>query len=205
VIRVLRKIHGWLGFLVMPWIIMIGLTGLYLNHSKLVLSWLPASTYDEALFDEWPNPQPMDLEAARAVAVAVFPGDTFKVNKKTKYHKRPAHMFDGPSGRVIVAAETGHYWVKTRYTRKTFDPEGRLLDTKIYWSSAFRAIHKRGWLTRGFGSWLADITAGAMVLFGFTGFFLFLVPRLRRRKNKREQVVVKRTNVPRPKRIRLKN
>jgi hypothetical protein len=204
-IRLLKTLHGWLGIFIMPWIIVIGLTGLYLNHSKLVLGFLPNSSYDEARFDDWENPQPLEQASAKAVAVGVFPGDSFELNKSTKYHGREVHMFDGDSGRVIVAVESGHYWVKTRFTRKTFDPDGRQIDSKIYWGTAFKSLHTRGWITRGLGTWLADITAGAMVVFGFTGIFLFLVPRIRRRRNRRDQVVVKRTHVVRPKRIQFKD
>lgn len=204
-IRLVKTLHGWLGFFVMPWIIIIGLTGLYLNHSKLILGFLPAASYDEVRFDDWPDNKPLDEAAARAVAIGVFPSDTFKLNKKTSYHKRDVFMLDGESGRVIITAATGHYWVKTRYKRMTYDPDGRKLDSKIYWGSVFKSLHTRGWLSRGLGSWLADITAGAMVVFGLSGIYLFLAPKLRRRLNKKAQVVVKRTNVPRPKRIQLKN
>ena len=204
-IRLLKTLHGWLGFFIMPWVIMIGLSGLYLNHSKFFLGLLPSASYDEARFDDWPDPQSVDLEAARAIAVAVFPGDQFKVNDKTEYHKRQVHMFDSDGGRVIVAVDSGHYWVKTRYLRKTYDPDGRQLDIKVYWGTAFKSLHRRGWADSRFGTWLADITAGAMVVFGLTGMFLFLAPRLRRRKNRREDVIVKRTNVVRPKRIKLKS
>lgn len=205
--RVIKTLHGWLGIFVMPWIIIIGLTGLYLNHSKLVLSFLPISSYDEAEFDNWPNPVAVDETAAHAVAVAVFPGDNFKKRSQKKYHDRDVFMFDGASGRVIVAKDTGHYWVKTRVTRTTYDPDGRKLDGKVYWGSLFKNLHTKGWANSGFGTWFADITAGAMVLFGLSGIYMFFAPRLRRRSNKqgRENVEVARKNVPRPKRIQLKN
>ncbi|MFT5006522.1 MAG: hypothetical protein ACI8YI_002149, partial [Paracoccaceae bacterium] len=193
--KLLKTLHGWLGFFVMPWIIMIGLTGLYLNHSKLVSGLLPTSAYDEARFDDWQNPQALDQDAAKAVAVGVFPGDNFKLSSKTSYHNRDVHMFDGESGRVIVAAASGHYWVKTRFTRKTYDPDGRSVDSKIYWGSAFKTLHARGWITSGLGTWLADITAGAMVFFGLSGIFLFLAPKLRRRNNRHDQVTIKRSDV----------
>ncbi len=189
----------------MPLIIIIGLTGLYLNHSRFVLGFLPSGSYDEAKFDEWPDPEPVDEAEALAIAIAVFPADTFKKNAKIEYHKRAVQMFDGPSGRVIVDNNTGHYWVKTRLRRKTYDPAGRQVDSKFYWGTLFKSLHTRGWVTRGLGTWLADITAGAMVVFGLTGMVLFLTPRLRRRRNKRTQVEVARSNVPRPKRIKLKN
>lgn len=202
-IRLLKSLHGWLGFFVLPWIIVIGLTGIYLNHSKLILGYLPAGNYNEAKFDDWPKTN-LDEAAAKSIAVAVFPGDTLKKDKSTSYHGRDTVRFDGTDGQVIIALETGHYWVKTRYVRRTFDPDGRQLDTKLYWGSLFKRLHRTGWFDNTLGTWLADITAGAMVIFGLSGIILFLTPRLRRRKNRRAQVKVARTNVPRPQRIVLK-
>ncbi|MFN3280590.1 MAG: hypothetical protein ACK40I_02810 [Tabrizicola sp.] len=53
--RLLKTVHGWLGVIVLPWVIVIGLTGLFLNHEKLVMGWLEGEGYDEAQFDRWPG------------------------------------------------------------------------------------------------------------------------------------------------------
>jgi len=207
--RLLRSVHGWLGFFVLPWIIMIGLTGLYLNHSRLIFSYLPNQKYDESKFDAWPNAVPVGREGAKSIAASVWPEATFKPSSAKTYHKRQVFAWKGDPGRVIVDAKTGHYWVKTRFFRRTYDPNGRLLSSKFYWGTAFKSIHTAGWIDRTLGTWLADITAGAMVVFGSSGIFLFLVPRLRRRKNKKTRSEPPSgrpaENVPRPQRIRLKN
>ena len=49
--RRLKMVHGWLGVIVLPWVILIGLTGLFLNHERLVMGWLDGAGYDEAQFD----------------------------------------------------------------------------------------------------------------------------------------------------------
>jgi len=216
-IRILKTVHGWLGFFVLPWIIIMGLSGLYLNHPKLVYKYLPAPSYDERQFDKFPGAKPLDEAGAKAVAMAVFPGEKVYLTKDKTYHKRPVFTYESETGRIILAAKTGHYWVKSRYTRKTYDPNGKLLDTKIYWGAMFKTLHTRGWATGALGTWLADITAAAMVVFGSTGIFMFLVPRLRRLKNRkaaRATASIAPTfagitpppsgNVPRPKRIKLK-
>lgn len=205
-IRLLKTIHGWLGFFVMPWIILIGLSGIYLNHYKAIYPYLPQNIYNEAKFDQWPNPKPVDEAKARAIATRVFPKDSFDVNPAGRYHNRDVFVLKGQRGEVIVTKARGYYWVKTWYERKTYNPDGKLLGTKIYWGSAIRTLHVRGWLYPTFGTWPADITAVAMVIFGLSGIILFLTPRLRRRKNRkgREEVEVTRRNVPRPQRIKLK-
>lgn len=204
--RLIKSLHGWLGVLVLPWVIVIGLTGIYLNHSKLILGYLPGGSYDEAQFDDWPNPQLLKLEGAKAVAAAALPAETFKIKQNEVYHNRDVIIFSGKSGRVIVATATGHSWVKTRFMRKTYDPDGRQLDSKIYWGNVFKVLHRRGWFDNTLGTWLADIAGGAMVVFGLTGIYLFLSPRMRASKNKRARgtVQVERSGTPRPRRIKLK-
>ncbi len=183
--RLLKTVHGWLGVIVLPWVILIGLTGLFLYHERLVLGWLDGAGYDEAQFDNWTGAQPLTVDAAQALAGTVLPGETLTPGEDTSYHKREAAVFEAGGTQVIVALETGHYWVKTDLRRVTHAPDGTVLETKIYWESIFKRLHEQGWLTRTFGTWLADITAAAMVVFGLSGIVLFLVPRLRRRQNRR--------------------
>lgn len=183
--RLLKTIHSWLGVIVLPWVLIIGLTGLFLNHERLVMGVLGGQDYDEAQFDTWAEPRPMTAEAARSLAESLFPGVALKVEPKTSYHGRAAALFDAGAAQVIVALKTGHYWVKTENRRITHAPDGTVLDGKVYWESLFKRLHVRGWLSTRFGTWLADITAAAMVVFGLTGIVLFLIPRLRRRQNRR--------------------
>ncbi|WP_137112126.1 PepSY-associated TM helix domain-containing protein [Rhodobacter sp. SY28-1] len=183
--RLLKTIHSWLGVIVLPWVLIIGLTGLFLNHEGLVMGVLDQDGYDEDLFDTWPAPRPMTPEEARALAESLFPGKSLSVDPDTSYHGREAAIFDTGEAQVIVALKTGHYWIKTDSRRITHAPDGTVLETRIYWESLFKRLHVRGWLTSTFGTWLADITATAMVVFGFSGIVLFLNPRLRRLRNRR--------------------
>ena len=184
-IRTLKTVHGWLGFFVMPWIVVIGLTGIYLNHSEAILAWLPGPSFDERQIETWPGARRVDYAGAEAIAASVFPEDSFKPSSKDSYHGFDAFILKGDSGRVIVAKDSGFYWVKTRFLRKTYDPDGRQVDTKIYWGRIFKVLHRAGWLDRDtLGTWPADIAGGAMALFGLTGMLMFLVPRIRRLRNR---------------------
>ena len=208
--RMLKSVHGWLGFLVMPWIVVIGLTGIYLNHSKAILAWLPGPDFDERQIETWPGAREVDYDGAKAIAAAVFPEDSFTLSSQDSYHGFDVFQLKGDSGRVIVARDSGFYWVKTRFLRKTYDPDGRQVDTKIYWGRIFGVLHRAGWLDREtLGTWPADIAGAAMVLFGLSGMVLFLGPRLRRLRNRsarRRQArsAQERSPVPRPQRITLK-
>ena len=164
---------------------MLGLTGFYLNHSKLVLSYLPDQTYDEADFDKWPNPVPVSEEAGRQIASQIFGETSFRLRSTQTYHDRDVWIFQAKNNDdVTIDKDTGHYWLKIGYSRKIFDPDGRQLDSKFYWGSLFKTLHTQGWINSTYGTWLVDIAAGAMVYFGLSGFFLFLIPKLRRRRNR---------------------
>lgn len=182
--RLLKTLHGWLGVIVLPWVIIIGLTGLFLNHQGLVTGWLEGEAYDEAQFDSWPDAQPVSVATAQTLAESLFPGKTVTRNGDTTYHKRDVASFDAGDAQIIVALTTGHYWIKTATSRVTHAPDGTVLETRTYWENIFKRLHERGWLSRTFGTWLADITAAAMVVFGLSGIVLFLLPRLRRRQNR---------------------
>ncbi|MCB1337920.1 MAG: PepSY domain-containing protein [Maritimibacter sp.] len=183
--RVLKTVHGWLGIFVLPFLVAIGLTGLALNHWGLVDAMLSPPDYDEARFDAWPDPVAQGLPDALALARTLWPDAAMTDAKPTTYHDRDAWELSGGGHDLIVDAATGHYWVKTRLRRETYAPDGTLLHSRFYWGTLFKTIHERGWVDARFGTWLADITAGAMVLFGVSGLYLFLAPRLRRRRNRK--------------------
>lgn len=185
--RLLKTLHGWLGVFVLPWVLIIGLTGLYLNHEDLVTGVLDGGSFDEAQFDAWPDPHPMTPQDARALAEHLFPGQKMSVAAEKTYHDRDAAIFDVDGTQVIVALKTGHYWIKTDFRRITHAPDGKVLETKTYWGAIFKRLHVRGWLTNQFGTWAADITATAMVVFGLSGIALFLSPRLRRMQYRRNR------------------
>ncbi|UCH74081.1 MAG: PepSY domain-containing protein [Rhodospirillales bacterium] len=180
VFRLFRTVHGWLGIFIFPWVIVIGATGFYLNHPKTILPALEGPTYDESRFEAWPAPDPVSLEAARAVALSVWPDEAIDEVSEKVYHDRPSYQFKKASGRIIVTRPTGHYFVKTRYTRRTYAPDGALLHSKIYWGAVFKGLHRALWLGRSLGTWLADLTSLAMVVFGCTGIILWWLPRSRR-------------------------
>lgn len=185
--RFLKSLHGWLGVIVLPWVLVVGLTGIYLNHEQALFNLLPGAVYDEARFDDWPDPTPIARAEARSAAERIWPDQSYKLSEEPQYHGREAAILEGDDGAVIVDLATGHYWIKTDFRRQTFAPDGELLDTQIYWGNIFKSLHTRGWISGRFGTWAADITGGAMSVFALSGIILFLLPRLRRRRNRRQR------------------
>lgn len=179
-LRTLRLVHTWLGIIIVPWIIIIGATGFYLNHSRGILALLDAAPYDESSFADWPGARPVSRPEAQQTAARIWPDEPIEQVEDGIYHEMPAYIFRKPSGQIIVTQATGHYFVKTRITRTTYAIDGTRLHRRIYWGSIFKQLHTDGWLGGGLGSWLADITSLAMIVFGLTGTLLWWMPRARR-------------------------
>jgi len=202
----LKNIHMWLGILVLPWVIVIGLTGIYLNHDKAIYKMLPNGSYDEDQMDLWVVGAPVTEDKARDVANGIWPRLGITSVADDTYHGRPVYVFEKDKGSIIITKATGHYWVKSNFTRLTFDPDHRQLNRKYYWSNIFRTLHSTGWINDKLGSVLADIAAIAMVVFGITGLILFLI---RQPDYGRTQAILgrhsKRSAGPKPQRIKLKN
>jgi hypothetical protein len=53
--RTMKTRHSWLGILILPWILVIGMTGLYLNHWPFVNRVLTRASYDESQFTRGPT------------------------------------------------------------------------------------------------------------------------------------------------------
>lgn len=180
-LKFFKVTHGWLGVIVFPWIFVIGLTGLYLNHKSMVLDWIGTNEYDESQFADWPTKN-VSVSEALAIANMYWPEEDVLSLKDDTYHGFNSFIFKKESGRIIVTQDTGHYYVKTNWTKRTFAPDGTFLHKKIYWKSVFKWLHVRGWIGTTFGTWLADITATAMVFFSLSGLWLFFAPRLKKIK-----------------------
>ena len=198
VLRTLRVVHTWLGIIVVPWIIIIGATGFYLNHSRSILALLEATPYDEASFADWPGARPVSRAEAQATAENIWPDELIERLEDGAYHNMPAYIFRKPGGQIIVTKATGHYFVKTRKTRTTYAPDGTRLHRRIYWGNIFGQLHTDGWLGGALGSWLADITSLAMIVFGLTGAALWWLPRARRYGRALRSIGSARQGLPRP-------
>ena len=180
VLKFLRTTHAWLAIVILPWILVVGLTGFYLNHSKAILRMIESPSYNEKLFAEWPNPIEATRASALTLAESIWLGEEVISFKSKAYHKRPSYIMELPSGQVIVSRATGHYFIKQGFTRETYTPDGQLLHSKFYWSTIFKRLHTRGWLNSDLGTWIADITSFSLVFFSITGMFLWWMPRAKK-------------------------
>ncbi len=178
--RWVRLVHGWLGVFVMPWIILFGISGFYFHHQDLVLTLLPNNEFDETMLAAEELETPLSAKQGYAIASQFWRDSAVTEASNTTYHDFRVYEFIKPQGRIIVAADTGHYYTKTRYVRRTFSPDGALLHRKIYWGRVFGTFHELGWLSPRFGTLFADVTAIALMTFGVTGIFMWGFPRYKR-------------------------
>ena len=184
--RLVKTIHSWLGVLILPWVVAIGFTGLFMNHDDLILSFFPTAHYDTGGFEASPLARAQDEASAEAFAATLAPrAELFLDDEEDSFRDRHVYTFDAGDFDVIVDRATGFGWTNSRYVTRTYAPDGERLHTRIRWSRVLASIHERGWVGTALGTWLADITAGALVVFGLSGLVLFVMPRLRRMKNRR--------------------
>lgn len=188
--RFLKMLHGWLGILILPWIVIAGLTGLYMNHAQLVLSLLPVMGTDAEVLDRLPGGIAQTEESAWSIALAAVPGVGLELDDDDSFRDRTVYTFDGEGADVRVDRATGYHWIEGRYLTDLRAPDGTRIDREIRWSRVLSSLHERGWVGSALGSWLADITAAALALFGLSGMYLFTAPRLRRIKNRRARKAV---------------
>lgn len=189
--RLVKTAHSWLGVLILPWVVAIGFTGLYMNHDDLILSLFPTDHYDTAAFDASPEARAQDAAAAEIFARRLAPGAELALDEEEdRFRERVVYTFDAGDFDVIVDRATGFGWTNSRYVTRTYAPDGALLHRRVRWSRVLSSIHERGWVGTALGTWLADITAGALVVFGLSGLVLFAMPRLRRRRNRRAKAAM---------------
>lgn len=182
--RFLKTLHGWLGFLILPWVVLAGLTGLYENHGDLFHRLLPQAELGPGPIEALPS-RPVDAAGAAALATRILSGPTGPVTQVLVF-KRPSFEIAGEET-LRVDAATGAYWREGQFAISLYAPDGRELASRINWSKLLVRLHRAGWPGDRFGTWPADIAAAALVVFGVSGLYLFIVPRLRRWKNRRRQ------------------
>ncbi len=185
--RFLKTVHGWLGVLILPWVIVAGLTGIYMNHSKLVLSVLPAAQPVTAILDGQPQ-LAVTAQQMRSLSLSLL-GPQSSDALSTKFNGRAVFTATSGPRQLRLDKATGAYWVSGPLLHVLYSASGERLETTVRWSHLLNQLHRRGWASEMLGTWPADLTAGALTIFSFSGLYLFLAPRFRRRRNRRARGV----------------
>jgi hypothetical protein len=184
--RLLRSLHTWLGVMILPWVIIAGVTGLYMNHSALVLSVFPVGDIKAPVLRARALPQTEG--SAAEIVKALYPDTRFDDMGGGNQNGRKGFVFAADNFEAMVDQETGYVYVKSRYFMSLYSPAGHRVAIKPSWSKILSRLHQDGWVGGAFGSWPADIVAAALMIFGSSGLYLFTAPRLRRAKNRRARL-----------------
>ncbi len=164
----------------LPWVVAIGLTGFYLNHPDPILNMLEGEETDDANFPLIGNAKIVDADYVVNFAKKMWPGDEIGSLTEEIYHGQPSLVAKTQARELIAEKPSGYVFEKIGYWRNLYDPEGQLIQSKIYWGRAFKDFHVRGWLGKTFGTVMADLTSLCLVVFGLSGMYIFFFPRVKR-------------------------
>jgi hypothetical protein len=179
-LRICRTIHSWLGALVMPWVLIIGATGFYLNHSQMVLKLIG---YAELLESDLDGSLKLAVtpDLAQNIAASVWTQEPVLESGFMKYRGEKSLAIKKASGMIIIPGpSSNHYFVRTNWKESTFNMDGKLVHQQYNLKPILKSLHERGWLGSTFGTWFADAVAVAMVFFGFSGMIMWATPKLRK-------------------------
>lgn len=165
--RRIKSLHGWLGLMVWPWVLMIALSGLYQNHRDAIDALLPG--------------RPMTAE--RLALVPAAPVTRAEAGARLG-EVEPVTVFGHPGWQVKGASRgidalTGVNWDGGRYLTLWRAADGAVIGWRMDWQRLFLQLHRAGWAGGGLGTWPADLVALALSVFALSGLWLFLAPRLR--------------------------
>jgi hypothetical protein len=180
--RFLKTLHGWLGVIILPWIVLAGFTGLYENHGFKMLSLLPETRFRVEMLQGLPA-APVNEAAALALADRLLPAPHLPLSTG---HTMTRLIYEviSPNETLDVDQATGAYWLIGPYATSLYDAQGSRIATQVQWGALLRRLHRAGWASDTFGTWPADLAATALMVFGISGLWLFFAPRVRRWKNR---------------------
>jgi len=182
-LRWCRTIHSWLGVLILPWVIVIALTGFYINHPQGFHSLLG---YQDITSAELSNLQPVQVnqQLVETIVKANWPSEELLGQGQSRYRNRQMFAISKPSGTIYIPIPaTNIYFVREGMRERIVGIDGTQFRDQLPYPQMFRVLHEQGWLSSTFGTFFADLVALAMVLFGFTGLLMFSVPKVRKLKS----------------------
>jgi hypothetical protein len=188
-----RQWHGWLGTVLSLLIVLVCLSGIYLNHKDLFAPrQVPAGATGKAPAESARKPPvgglttttdlsrlAIDLPGALRMARELW-GDVPLEKVEIKHEKGTlVYKVNAGQGReVLVDADSGTTTVKGPTGPPT---PGQAAQAGVDWGKFIKDLHtgKLGGLA---GKLLVDLTAVVVMVLTLSGLYLFIVPKLRQRR-----------------------
>jgi hypothetical protein len=182
-----RRWHTWLGVVMSGFVIVVCLTGIYLNHADLfagkpqgehkLSGALSTSTALASV--------PVGFEGALLRARERW-GDApiEKIELKDEQGRLVYKLKAGEGRDLEVDATSGAVAVKDNYAKSYYGAGGERLSAGYDWKKVFNDLHT-GKIFGGPGKLLVDFTSVVLVVLTISGIHLWAVPKLRKREQRR--------------------
>jgi hypothetical protein len=185
--RWIKIIHGWMGVLVLPWVIIFGLTGFFLNHQHLLGEWPDADLLQQALPQDAAG-RLASQDQVEGWLKSIRPGVEIKSMQQGDLNGSLAWQVEIVGGTITAPVNSSSYFEVTPMQVRLFDAQGDVVRRDINWKRISRELHVHGWLSDAPGTLIADAFSFILVGFGISGLALWGWPRLRRVALKRTRL-----------------
>lgn len=168
-----RTTHRWVGIVVFPFVLFEGISGIYLNHTKVFsVPFVQTSITVPNLAEPW------DIGEAEIRAQTVLGGPVRENKWKRKggrrYYRLRADM--GAKQTVVLELRSHTYWLATRYTATHYTESGEIVEDRWRWKQIFTDLHN-GVIGGWFGRLLTDLIGVCLILFVATGITMWFLTR----------------------------
>lgn len=170
-----RKIHRTIGIVAAPLIVVIGLSGLFLNHGKLFET---IFSFEKQLVAT--TAEPWSRQQAIARAGEIIGGAVKEIEKRRKKHRLYFRAIDNGLKRpgLIIDTATHSYWLVTRYNELNYDENGNRIERRWFLRRLAEDLHS-GRILGLFGKLIVDLLSLCLVVFAITGTIMWVATRRR--------------------------
>ncbi len=170
-----RKIHRTTGIVAAPLIVIIGLSGLFLNHGNAFETFF---SFDRRHLETIAEPWTREQAAERAVKI--LGGAVKEIEKRRKEHRLYFRAIDKTLKRpgLIIETASHSYWLVRRYNKVHYDDNGERIERRWFLKRLAKDLHG-GRILGLFGKLMIDLLSLCLVVFAITGTLMWVATRRR--------------------------
>ncbi|MBF0153686.1 MAG: PepSY domain-containing protein [Magnetococcales bacterium] len=165
-----------------PLLAVIGITGFYLTNESLFDTILAETPRQAASLPPGMS-MTIDREEAVSLAQKIWPTRPITRVASNKYQHKSCWSVEFNKDRVFVEVATGTHHVVEKFQTRSYAFDGTHLGDHWNWGRLMKQLHTGNILGKS-GVFVADLLSISLLVFSFSGFYLWLAPRLRRWKRR---------------------